>query len=70
VEDILDREPDVIITNVTYMENSVEEIKSREGFADFEVALIDGDLTSQPAPGVVEALWMLGKLVYPEVFND
>lgn len=70
VEDILDREPDVIITNVTYMENSMEEIKSREGFADFEVALIDGDLTSQPAPGVVEALWMLGKLVYPEVFND
>lgn len=70
IEDILDREPDIIVTNVTYMENAVEEILSREGFAEFEVVLIDGDLTSQPAPAVVDALWMLGKLVYPEVFND
>lgn len=70
VEDILDREPDIIVTNVTYMENSVEEILSRDGFGDFEVVLIDGDLTSQPAPTVVEALWALGKLVYPDVFNE
>ena len=75
IESIIDKNPDIIITNVNYTEDPLGEILSRPGFEAISavenglVFQIDADLTSQPAPPVVEALWEMGRFVYPEIFK-
>lgn len=61
-EIILDKNPDIIFTNVTYIEDSVGEILSREGWesisavANEEVYYIDNSASSLPNHNIIKAL--------------
>lgn len=67
--------PDVILTNVNYLDDPVGEILSRDGWSgvpavrDGRVYRIDSATSSQPTPDVVRALRQIAEAVYPEYFN-
>lgn len=66
--------PDVILTNVNYIENPVEEILSRSGWQSVTavenkaVAYIDNGSSSIPNHHIVKALREIAKAVYPEAY--
>lgn len=74
-EEILKRNPNTIITNVTYVENAVEELKSRSGWNKLsavknnKVFLVDSDVMSRPGPRIGEAVELTAKTVYPDLFK-
>ncbi|MEK4385308.1 ABC transporter substrate-binding protein [Solibacillus sp. FSL W7-1464] len=74
-EDIITRNPEIIITPATYMENAVEEILGRTGWekiqavTDKAVYLVDGDIMSRPGPRIGEAVEIMAQSVYPELFK-
>ena len=74
-ESIIDKNPDVILTNVNYIDNPVEEIKSREGWQDItaikdnQVYLIDKNSSSRPSQHIIKALNEMAKAIYPDVYE-
>ena len=74
-ESILTLNPEVIITNVDYIENAVEEIKARAGWDALQavennrVVLIDSNASSRCSQNVVIALEELAAAIHPELFN-
>ena len=74
-EVVVSGNPDVILTNVDYLEDPVGEIKSREGWEavtavkNGDVYQIDNMASSLPNENIVSALEEMGKAVYPEVFG-
>jgi len=74
-EDVIARNPEIIITPATYMENAVDEILGRTGWnqiqavTDKSVYLVDGDIMSRPGPRIGEAVEIMAKSVYPELFK-
>lgn len=75
-EVVVSGNPDVILTNVSYIDDPVGEIKSREGW-DAVTAVKNGDVyqidkqsSSLPNENIVTALEQMGKAVYPEVFGE
>src|SRR5690606_25784834 len=74
-EAVLAADPDVIITNVNYIENPVEEIKSRSGWENVkaikndEVYYVDNMKSSVPDHNIVIALEEMAKAVYPDKFD-
>lgn len=68
--------PDVILTNVNYIENPVDEILSRAGWGsvtavkDKQVFYIDNEAASLPNQNIVKALKQMAKAVYPEAYAD
>ena len=74
-EDVITRNPEVIITPATYMEDAVGEILGRTGWeniqavTDKSVVLVDGDVMSRPGPRIGEAVEIMAEAVYPEVFK-
>jgi len=74
-EDVITRNPEIIITTATYMENAVEEILGRTGWdkiqavKDQAVYLVDGDIMSRPGPRIGEAVEIMAQSVYPELFK-
>lgn len=75
-EAVLDKNPDVILTNVDYVENPVEEIKSRKGWENInavkngEVYFIDKNSSSRPSQNIIKALNEMAKAIYPEVYGQ
>ncbi|MDR0554625.1 MAG: ABC transporter substrate-binding protein [Treponema sp.] len=75
-EAIIDRNPDVILTNVNYIDNPIGELKSRPGFEHINavmnnrVYLIDMDSSSRPSARITLALRQMSRAVYPEVYDD
>ncbi len=75
-EVVVSGNPDVILTNVDYIEDPVGEIKSREGWEavtavkNSDVYQIDKQSSSLPNENIVSALEEMGKAVYPEVFGE
>ncbi len=75
-EVVVSGNPDVILTNVDYIEDPVGEIKSREGWEavtavkNSDVYQIDKQSSSLPNENIVIALEEMGKAVYPEVFGE
>jgi len=73
-EAIIAANPDVIITNVGYVEDPVTEIKAREGWteitaiAEDKVFQVDGNASSRPSHNVVKALKEIAKAVYPDKY--
>ncbi|MFI3251377.1 MAG: ABC transporter substrate-binding protein [Eubacteriales bacterium] len=73
-EDVLTRNPQIIITNATYMEDPVGEILSRstwsamDAISGGEVYLVDGDLTSRSSQHIVLAVEEMAKILHPEAF--
>lgn len=74
-ETIVASDPDVILTNVDYLEDPVAEIKGRPGWAGMKavtngrVYRIDSATSSQPTPDVTKALLAIAEAVYPEYFK-
>ncbi len=74
-EAILAANPDVILTNVSYIEDPVAEIIARKGWETLKavrngrVFYIDSDASSQPTHRVTLALGQIARAVYPEYFT-
>ena len=74
-EAVVAANPDVILTNVNYLEDPIAEILSREGWeqvtavANQDVYYIDNDASSLPNQNVVEALEQMAIAVYPDYFG-
>jgi iron complex transport system substrate-binding protein len=70
-EAILDRNPEVILTNVNFINDPLGEIKARQGFATVaavqtgQVYAIDTDSSSRPSHRITLALRQMARAVYP-----
>ncbi|MBP1926620.1 iron complex transport system substrate-binding protein [Sedimentibacter acidaminivorans] len=73
-EAIVAANPDVIITNVDYIENAVDEIKSRTGWENVTaikngyVYYVDKNASSLSNHNIVKALEQMAKYIYPDNF--
>lgn len=74
-EAVIDKNPDVILTNVNYIENPVDEIKKRDSFENInavkenKVYQIDTNSSSRPSHKIILALNKMAKAVYPEKYG-
>ncbi|MCH5337659.1 MAG: ABC transporter substrate-binding protein [Acetatifactor sp.] len=75
-ESVVAANPDVILTNVNYIDNPVQEIKDRSGWdaltavQDGAVYCIDNNASSLPNQNVVKALKQMAEAVYPEYYGE
>ncbi|MCL2802027.1 MAG: helical backbone metal receptor [Treponema sp.] len=69
-ETIIARNPDIIITNVNYINDPIGEIKSRPGFnhinavVNNRIYIIDNDSSSRPSSRIILALRQMNEAVY------
>lgn len=74
-EDVITRNPELIITTVNYIEDPIGEIKSRtswntiQAIKNGEVYQLDSDILSRPATRIGEAVQLVAETVYPELFK-
>ena len=74
-EDVITRNPEVILTTVYTIENSVEEIKSRlswdtiQAVQNDHVYQLDEVILGRPATRIGEAVEIVAETVYPELFK-
>lgn len=74
-EEVIIRNPEVIMTTANYLEAPIEEIQQRPGWESIEairqqrIYLVDENLFSRPATRVGEAVEAIAKMVYPEAFD-
>lgn len=74
-EAIVEKNPQVIITNVSYIQGPVEEILGRTEFQEIDaikekkVYQIDANTSSRPSQHVVKALKEVAKALYPEYYE-
>jgi len=74
-EAIITRNPDVILTNVNYINDPIGEIKSRPGFNHINAVIndrvyqIDTDSSVRPSARIVLALRQMAEAVYPETYE-
>ncbi|MHA6258947.1 ABC transporter substrate-binding protein [Sporosarcina sp. CAU 1771] len=75
-EEIVNRNPDVIIVMYDYVETAVEDVYARPGFdtitaiKEEQVIQLDENKISRTAPRLAEGLEELAKAIYPEVFGE
>lgn len=75
-EAVTSADPDVILTNVAYIENPVGEILGRDGFKDVTavknnaVFQVNADYSSRPNENVTKAALEVAKAVYPDYYAD
>jgi iron complex transport system substrate-binding protein len=75
-EVIIDRNPDVILTNVDYLEDPIGELKNRLGFDHISAVInnhiyrIDTDSSVRPSARIILALGQMARAVYPEVYEN
>lgn len=74
-EDVISKNPELIITTVNYIENPIGEIKSRaswntiQAVKNDEVYQLDSDILSRPATRIGEAVQLVAETVYPDLFK-
>lgn len=74
-EDVIAKNPDVILTTVNYTEDPIGEILGRDGWntvtaiQNKAVLSIDTDISNRPGPRIGEAVELVAKAVYPELFK-
>ena len=74
-EDVIARNPDVILTTVNYTENPIGEILARDGWntvtaiQNKAVQSLDTDISNRPGPRIGEAVELVAKAVYPELYK-
>jgi iron complex transport system substrate-binding protein len=74
-EAVLERNPDVILTNVNFIDDPIGEIKGRDGFntikavRDNAVYAIDADSSSRPSQHIIPALEQMARAVYPDYYE-
>lgn len=75
-EAVTSADPDVILTNVAYIEDPVGEILSREGFKDVAaiknkaVFQVNADYSSRPNENVTKAALEVAKAIYSDYYAD
>lgn len=75
-EEIVSRNPDVIIIMYSYVDGIVDSVKARDGFdtvtavQNDAVVQVDENLTSRTGPRLAEGLEEIAKAIYPEVFSE
>lgn len=75
-ESVLDANPDVILTNVNYVDDPVSEIIGRKGWDSItavknkDVYFIDANSSSRPTPNIIKALKEMAKAIYPDVYEQ
>ncbi len=73
-ETIAAANPDVIFTNADYLEDPVQEILDRDGWADISavadqnVYCIDNNSSSQPNHNIVKAMRQMAEILYPDYY--
>ncbi|MDF2803992.1 MAG: ABC-type Fe3+-hydroxamate transport system, periplasmic component [Anaerocolumna sp.] len=73
-EFIIEANPDVILTNVNYIEAPVDEIKRRKGWEEVtaiennQIFYIDNSSSNIPNHNIIKALQEMAKAVYPDEF--
>ncbi|MCL2608598.1 MAG: ABC transporter substrate-binding protein [Treponema sp.] len=73
-EALIERNPEVILTNVHFVDDPVGEIKNRLGFNHINavindrVYLIDKDSSARPSARITLALRQMAQAVYPELY--
>ena len=71
-EVIIERNPEVILTNVSYLDDPIGEIKGRPGFEHINavknnrIYRIDTDSSVRPSARIIRALGEMARAVYPE----
>ena len=74
-EAVIEKNPDVILTNVNYIENPVEQIKTRKGWESInaiknnQVYTIDTNSSSRPSHKITVALKEMAKAIYPDSYE-
>lgn len=74
-EAVIDKNPDVILTNVNYIDNPVDEIKKRDGFENItavkenNIYQIDTNSSSRPSHKIILALNQMAKAIYLEKYG-
>ena len=75
-ESVIATNPDVIMTNVNYIEKPVDEILTREGWSGVtavqngDVYYIDNQSSSLPNENIVDALKEMAVAIYPEYYEE
>jgi len=73
-ESVIVRNPDVILTNVNFIDNPIDEIKNRPGFNHINAVIngrvyeIDNDSSVRASARIVPALRQMLRAVYPELY--
>lgn len=74
-ESVIDKNPDVIFTNVNYTENPIKEIETRDGFENInavknnDVYQIDTNSSSRPSHNIIQALTQMAEDIYPDKYG-
>ncbi|WP_246316510.1 ABC transporter substrate-binding protein [Planococcus glaciei] len=74
-EEVITRDPEIILTTVSYVEDAIGDIKARESWStveaieDGDVYFVDSDITSRPGPRIGEAVQLVAETVYPELME-
>ena len=74
-ESVIVLNPDIVLTNVNYIEAPVDEIKSRDGWdavsavTNEDVYYIDNKLSSLPDQNIITALKQMAEAVYPDLYD-
>ncbi|MGN4123859.1 ABC transporter substrate-binding protein [Lysinibacillus sphaericus] len=74
-ENVIAKNPEVILTTVNYVKDPAAEIVARNGWNTITaiqnkaVFYIDADISSRPGPRIGEAVELVAKAVYPELFQ-
>lgn len=75
-EMIVEKNPDIIITNVNFIDDPVSEIMSRPGWDSIsavennQVYYVDTNATSRPTQNIVKGMEEMAKLIYPEYYGE
>lgn len=75
-EVVIAANPDIIFTNVNYIEDPVGEIKSRNGWdvinavKENQVYAIDNNSSSQPNENIILAFKQMARAMYPDLFHE
>jgi len=75
-EDIVNRNPDVIIVSYDFVETAVADVYARPGFDSITaiqeeaVVQVDENITSRTGPRLADGLEELAKAIYPEAFGE
>ena len=74
-EDIITKNPDVIITNQNYNEEIISNIKSRDGFETInavinnKVFVVNGNKTSRGSNMIIEGIKEVAEALYPDYYD-
>jgi len=75
LEEILVKNPDIILLGDAAYGNSPDQVKQRAGWTDLKavkdgnILVFDDNLVSRPGPRLVDGLEILAKLIHPEMYK-